>query len=117
MEEFDKIIRTVSTGYNKETQQTTAVKLAEPLGVVVKIDNEKEFKAIFDKPDETDVFKQLLSQKVCKIFQASKKFNDTELVPYKEDGDIIFTLNGLKYGSLYGGYVIVAHYEYSSTVS
>lgn len=47
----------------------------------------------------------------------SNKFEDMVFVPYKTDGDINFKFKGVAIGKLYGGYVLVAHYEYLSTVS
>lgn len=117
MEESLSAIRTTPTGYDKEADVYKTVKISEPLGVVVKIDNEDEFKGIFDKKDEVDVFKQILSQQVAKFYRDNIRFKKAQLVSYKEDGDIIFELVEIKQGSLYGGNVIVAHYNFASTVS
>lgn len=87
------------------------------LGVVVYIDNESEFKGVFTKYGEVDIFKQLLSQEVSRHYAKYKAFPDKLLIPYKDFGDIIFDFIDVTYGKMYGGYVYVVHYNFASTAS
>lgn len=115
MEELE--IPDLFAGFNGEGRLLPVPVIREPLGIVVKIDNEEDFRHCFDKEGDIEVFTQILSQIVGDRYRKDGKIDKSPLVPYKEDGDIMFYLNEVKIGKLYGGYVLVAHYEYASTVS
>lgn len=87
------------------------------LGVVVAIDNEDEFKGVFSKDGEVDVFKQLLSQEVYRFNTEHHAFPTEPLISYKMDGDIIFDFVEVTIGKMYGGYVYIVHYNFASTAS
>ena len=114
MEELE--IPDLFAGFKKEQLSPVPV-VREPLGIIVKIDNEEDFRHCFDKEGDVEVFTQILSQIVGDRYRKDGKIDKNPLVSYKEDGEIIFYLNDVKVGKLYGGYVFVAHYEYASTVS
>lgn len=107
----------VLVDYDKDIDEFDSVKISKPLGVIVAIDNEKDFKDIFEKDGDVEVFKQILSQEVSKEYWKKNKFPRVKLVSYKEDGDILFCLKDIAYGKIYGGYVFVCHYEFNSTAS
>lgn len=79
--------------------------------------NEDEFKGVFSKDGEVDVFKQLLSQEVYRYYTEHNAFPTGPLVSYKMDGDIIFDYVEVTIGKMYGGYVYVVHYNFASTAS
>lgn len=103
MEEIKGIL-TTSTIFNGTCNEYEGVRIKKELGVVVAIDNENEFKGVFTKYGEVDIFKQLL-------------FPIEPLIPYKDCGDIIFDFTEVTYGKMYGGYVYVVHYNFASTAS
>lgn len=117
MEEIKGLMPLVGCDYDKENDEFTAWKLAGPMGVVAFIDNMKELHDSFSEPDEVEVFAQMLSQQIAEHYRLSNKFEDMMFVSYKTDGDINFKFKGVTIGNLYGGYVLVAHYEYLSTIS
>lgn len=84
-------VYTLPVLYNEQSGRNEGVCVRSELGVVVAIDNEDEFKGVFSKDGEVDVFKQLLSQEVY-------RFNTT-------------------IGKMYGGYVYIVHYNFASTAS
>ena len=116
MEEIKGIL-TTSTIFNGVRNEYDGVRIKKELGVVVAIDNENEFKGVFSKYGEVDVFKQLLSQEVSRHYTKYKAFPYELLIPYKDCGDIIFDFIEVTYGKMYGGYVYVVHYNFASTVS
>lgn len=114
MEEIKGILCTSTVGNGNEYE---GVRIKKELGVVVAIDNENEFKGVFSKYGEVDIFKQLLSQEVSRFYTKHKAFPRESLIPYKDCGDIIFDFTEVTYGKMYGGYVYVVHYNFASTVS
>ena len=117
MEEIKGIINTTSTIFNGIRNEYEGVRIKKELGVVVAIDNENEFKGVFTKYGEVDIFKQLLSQEVSRHYTKYKAFPAEPLIPYKDCGDIIFEFIEVTYGKMYGGYVYVVHYNFASTAS
>ena len=117
MEEIKGILTTTSSIYNGISNKYEGVCIKKELGVVVAIDNENDFKGVFSKYGEVDVFKQLLSQEVSRHYAKYKAFPDELLIPYKDCGDIIFDFIEVTYGKMYGGYVYVVHYNFLSTAS
>lgn len=117
MEEIKGILTTTSTIFNGFRNEYEGVRIKKELGVVVAIDNENEFKGVFSKYGEADIFKQLLSQEVSNHYTKYKAFPAEPLIPYKDCGDIIFDFTEVTYGKMYGGYVYVVHYNFSSTAS
>lgn len=115
MEEIKGIITTQKM-FNVTFNEYESVNNKE-LGVVVYIDNESEFKGVFTKYGEVDIFKQLLSQEVSRHYAKYKAFPDELLIPYKDFGDIIFDFIDVTYGKMYGSYVYVVHYNFASTAS
>ena len=115
MEEIKGILTTQKM-FNVTFNEYESV-IKKELGVVVAIDNENEFKGVFSKYGEVDVFKQLLSQEVSRHYTKYKAFPDELLIPYKDCGDIIFDFIDVNYGKMYGGYVYVVHYNFASTAS
>ena len=63
--EESRCVYTLPVLYNEQSGRNEGVCVRKELGVVVAIDNEDEFKGVFSKDGEVDVFKQLLSQEVC----------------------------------------------------
>lgn len=116
MEEIKGILTTQKM-FNVTFNEYESVVIKKELGVVVAIDNENEFKGVFTKYGEVDVFKQLLSQEVSRHYTKYKAFPDELLIPYKDFGDIIFDFTEVTYRKMYGGYVYVVHYNFASTVS
>lgn len=116
MEEIKGVL-TTSTIFNGVCNEYEGVRIKKELGVVVAIDNENEFKGVFSKYGEVDIFKQLLSQEVSRFYAKYKAFPIESLIPYKDCGDIIFDFTEVTYGKMYGGYVYVVHYNFSSTAS
>ena len=117
MEEIKCILTTTSTIFNGIRNEYEGVRIKKELGVVVAIDNENEFKGVFSKYGEADIFKQLLSQEVSNHYTKYKAFPAEPLIPYKDCGDIIFDFIEVTYGKMYGGYVYVVHYNFASTAS
>ena len=117
MEEIKGILTTTSTIINGIRNEYEGVRIKKELGVVVAIDNENEFKGVFSKYGEADIFKQLLSQEVGRYYTEYKAFPTEPLIPYKGCGDIIFDFIEVTYGKMYGGYVFVVHYNFASTAS
>ena len=113
MEEIKGILTTQKM-FNVTFNEYESV-IKKELGVVVAIDNENEFKGVFTKYGEVDVFKQLLSQEVSRHYTKYKAFPYELLIPYKDCGDIIFDFIEVTYGKMYGGYVYVVHYIFAST--
>lgn len=116
MEEIKGILTTQNM-FNVTFNEYEGVCINIELGVVVAIDNENEFKGVFSKYGEVDVFKQLLSQEVRRHYTKYKAFPSEPLIPYKDCGDIIFEFTEVTYGKMYGGYVYVVHYNFASTAS
>ena len=116
MEEIKGILTTQKM-FNVTFNEYEGVCINIELGVVVAIDNENEFKGIFSKYGEVDVFKQLLSQEVSSYYTKYKAFPVEPLITYKDCGDIIFEFTEVTYGKMYGGYVYVVHYNFASTAS
>ena len=116
MEEIKGVL-TTSTIFNGVCNEDEGVRIKKELGVVVAIDNENEFKGVFSKYGEADIFKQLLSQEVSRHYTKYKAFPTESLIPYKDCGDIIFDFIEVTYGKMYGGYVYVVHYNFASTAS
>lgn len=116
MEEIKGIL-TTSTIFNGTCNEYKGVRIKKELGVVVAIDNENEFKGVFSKYGEVDIFKQLLSQEVSRYYTKNKAFPVEPLISYKDCGDIIFDITEVTYGKMYDGYVYVAHYNFASTAS
>lgn len=114
MEEIKGIL-TTSTIFNGIRNEYEGVRIKKELGVVVAIDNENEFKGVFSKYGEVDIFKQLLSQEVGRYYTKYKAFPIEPLIPYKDSEDIIFNFIEVTYGKMYGGYVYVVHYNFTST--
>lgn len=115
MEEIKGILTTQKM-FNVTFNEYESVNKKE-LGVVVSIDNENEFKGVFSKYGEADIFKQLLSQEVSSYYTKYKAFPTEPLITYKDCGDIIFDFIEVTYGKMYGGYVYVVHYNFASTAS
>lgn len=115
MEEIKGILTTQNM-FNVTLNEYESVNNKE-LGVVVYIDNESEFKGVFTKYGEVDIFKQLLSQEVSRYYTKYKAFPVEPLISYKDCGDIIFDFTEVTYGKMYGGYVYVVHYNFASTAS
>ena len=67
MEEIKGIL-TTSTIFSGTRNEYEGVSIKKELGVVVAIDNENEFKGVFSKYGEVDIFKQLLSQEVSRYY-------------------------------------------------
>lgn len=116
MEEIKGILTTQNI-FNGIHNEYESVCIKKELGVVVAIDNENEFKGVFTKYGEVDIFKQLLSQEVSRHYTKYKAFPTETLIPYKDCGDIIFDFIEVTYGKMYGGYVYVVHYNFASTAS
>ena len=116
MEEIKGIL-TTSTIFNGTCNEYEGVRIKKELGVVVAIDNEDEFKGVFSKDGEVDVFKQLLSQEVCCYYTEHNAFPTEPLISYKMGGDIIFDFVEVTIGKMYGGYVYIVHYNFASTAS
>lgn len=114
MEEIKKILN-VSTFRNSDDNEVARVN--EETRVIVVIDNEDNFKDVFSKDGEVDLFKQLLSQEVQRYYSQDKVFPVSPLVEYKVNGDIIFDFVEVNIGKIYGGYVYVVHYNFASTIS
>lgn len=117
MEEIKGILTTTLKTFNDTRNEYEGVCIKKELGVVVSIDNENEFKGVFTKYGEVDIFKQLLSQEVSRHYTKYKAFPAEPLIPYKDCGDIIFDITEVTYGKMYDGYVYVVHYNFSSTAS
>ena len=115
MEEIKGILTTKKM-FNVTFNEYDSV-INKELGVVVAIDNENDFKGVFTKYGEVDIFKQLLSQEVSRHYKKYKAFPVEPLIPYKDFGDIIFDFIDVTYGKMYGGYVYVVHYNFLSTES
>ena len=90
MEEIKGILTTTSTIFNGIRNEYEGVRIKKELGVVVAIDNENEFKGVFSKYGEADIFKQLLSQEVGRYSTEHKAFPTEPFIPYKACGHIIF---------------------------
>ena len=116
MEEIKGILTTQKM-FNVTFNEYDGVRIKKELGVVVAIDNENEFKGVFTKYGEVDIFKQLLSQEVSSYYTKYKAFPVESLITYKDCGDIIFDFKEVTYGKMYGGYVYVVHYNFASTAS
>ena len=116
MEEIKGIL-TTSTIFSGTRNEYEGVRIKKELGVVVAIDNENEFKGVFSKYGEVDIFKQLLSQEVSRYYTKNRAFPVEPLISYKDCGDIIFDFTEVTYGKMYGGYVYVVHYNFASTAS
>lgn len=110
-------VYTLPVLYNEQSGRNEGVCVRSELGVVVAIDNEDEFKGVFSKDGEVDVFKQLLSQEVYRFNTDHHAFPTGPLISYKMDGDIIFDFVEVTIGKMYGGYVYIVHYNFASTVS
>lgn len=110
-------VYTLPVLYNEQSGTNEGVCVRKELGVVDAIDNEDEFKGVFSKDGEVDVFKQLLSQEVYRYYTEHNAFPTGPLVSYKMDGDIIFDYVEVTIGKMYGGYVYVVHYNFASTAS
>ena len=82
MEEIKGILTTQKM-FNVTFNECDSV-IKKELGVVVAIDNENEFKGVFSKYGEVDVFKQLISQEVSRHYTKYKAFPDELLIPYKD---------------------------------
>ena len=117
MEEIKGILTTTLKTFNDARNEYEGVCIKKGLGVVVAIDNENEFKGVFTKYGEVDIFKQFLSQEVSCHYKKYKAFPAEPLIPYKDCGDIIFDFIEVNYGKMYGGYVYVVHYNFASTAS
>lgn len=110
-------VYTLPVLYNEQSGRNEGVCVRKELGAVVAIDNEDEFKDVFSKDGEVDVFKQLLSQEVYRFYTEHNAFPTEPLISYKMDGDIIFDFVEVTIGKMYGGYVYIVHYNFASTVS
>lgn len=110
-------VYTLPVLYNEQSGRNVGVSVRRELGVVVAIDNEDDFKGVFSKDGEVDVFKQLLSQEVYRYYTEHHAFPTEPLISYKMDGDIIFVLVEVTIGKMYGGYVYIVHYNFASTAS
>ena len=117
MEEIKGILITTSTIFSCTRNEYEGVRIKKELGVVVAIDNENEFKGVFSKYGEVDIFKQLLSQEVSRYYTKNRAFPVEPLISYKDCGNIIFDFTEVTYGKMYGGYVYVVHYDFASTAS
>lgn len=71
MEEIKKILN-VSIFRNSDDNEV--VRINEESRVIVVIDNEDNFKDVFSKDGEVDLFKQLLSQEVQRYYSQDKVF-------------------------------------------
>ena len=98
MEEIKGILTTQKM-FNVTFNEYESV-IKKELGVVVAIDNENEFKGVFTKYGEVDIFKQLLSQEVSSYYTKYKAFPTEPLIPYKDCGDIIFEFTEVTYGTM-----------------
>ena len=116
MEEL-RSVYTLPVLYNEQSGTNEGVCVRRELGVVVAIDNEDEFKDVFSRDGEVDVFKQLLSQEVYRFNTEHHAFPTEPLISYKMDGDIIFDFVEVTIGKMYGGYVYIVHYNFASTAS
>lgn len=67
--EKSRVVYTLPVLYNEQTGTNEGVCVRKELGVVVAIDNEDEFKGVFSKDGEVDVFKQLLYKKCIVTIQ------------------------------------------------
>ncbi len=117
MDEIRGLMPLTGCDYDKENEAFTSWSPDKPMGVVTFVDNTNDFRENFSELDEVEVFSQMLSQQVAERYGEKRDFEGVVLVPYKTDGDIIFHLKEVTVGKLYGGHVLVAHYEYCSTVS
>lgn len=117
MEEIKGILTTTLKTFNYTRNEYEGVCIKKELGVVITIDNENEFKGVFSDYGEVDIFKQLLSQEVSSYYTKYKAFPVEPLITYKDCGDIIFDFTEVTYGKMYGGYVYIVHYNFSSTAS
>ena len=115
--EESRCVYTLPVLYNEQSGRNEGVCVRSELGVVVAIDNEDEFKDVFSKDGEVDVFKQLLSQEVYRFYTEHNAFPTEPLISYKMDGDIIFDFVEVTIGKMYGGYVYIVHYNFASTAS
>ena len=115
--EESRSVNTLPVLYNEQSGRNEGVCIRSELGVVVAIDNEDEFKGVFSKDGDVDVFKQLLSQEVYSFNTEHHAFPTEPLISYKMDGDIIFDFVEVTIGKMYGGYVYIVHYNFASTVS
>lgn len=115
--EESRCVYTLPVLYNEQSGRNEGVCVRSELGVVVAIDNEDEFKGVFSKDGEVDVFKQLLSQEVYRFNTEHHAFPTEPLISYKMDGDIIFDFVEVTIGKMYGGYVYIVHYNFASTAS
>ena len=115
MEEIIGVPTTEKTFSDEHCEYEATIK--KKLGIVVIIDNEDEFKGVFSSDGDVEVFKQLLSQKISYHYNKYNSIITNPAIPYKDDGDILFDFNGIKYGKMYGGYVYVVHYNFASTAS
>ena len=109
-------VQTTERTFSDEHSEYEAI-IKKELGIVVIIDNENEFKGVFTKYGEVDIFKQLLSQEVSRYYTKNRAFPVEPLISYKDCGDIIFDFTEVTYGKMYGGYVYVVHYNFASTAS
>lgn len=114
MEEIKKIL---DVSIFRNSDDNDVVRINEESRVIVVIDNEDNFKDVFSKDGEVDLFKQLLSQEVQRYYSQDKVFPVSPLVGYKVNGDIIFDFVEVNIGKLYDGYVYVVHYNFASTIS
>ena len=110
-----KGILSVSTFCNSDGNDVARIN--EESRVIVVIDNEDNFKDVFSKDGEVDLFKQLLAQEVQRYYSQDKVFLVSPLIGYKVDGDIIFDFVEVNIGKLYDCYVYVVHYNFASTIS
>ena len=77
MEELIGVPTTEKT-FSDEHNEYEAM-LKKELGIVVIIDNENEFKGVFSKYGEVDIFKQLLSQEVSRYYTKKTKRSQLSL--------------------------------------
>ena len=109
-------VQTTERTFSDEHSEYEAI-IKKELGIVVIIDNEDEFKGVFSSDGDVEVFKQLLSQKISDHYNKYNSIITNPAIPYKDDGDILFDFNRIAHGKMYGGYVYVVHYNFSSTAS
>lgn len=100
----------------RNSDDNDVVRINEESRVIVVIDNEDNFKDVFSKDGDVDLFKQLLSQEVQRYYSQDKVFPVSPLVEYKVNRDIIFDFVEVNIGKLYDGYVYVVHYNFASTI-
>ena len=81
MEEIKGILTTTLKTFNDTRNEYEGVCIKKELGVVVAIDNENEFKYVFTKYGEVDIFKQLLSHEVSCHYKKYKAFPAEPLIP------------------------------------